>query len=148
MSILSLVGGAASRWSARSRGLIRDGIRRRGPASGRVGVGSPRLSRGPATRRYRYHCRDRSPYTVAFAYICVPLQQANARSRSHIRPRESFSLRPRRAIFSPSSRASPHITFLPFAAPLIASESRAHDFLRALGHLLSYLEKRPLRDRR
>lgn len=89
-SILSLVGGAASRWSSISGPHPRDGMVRTQRRVGSGQVGSSRLSfiksrPRPDTRLPIYHCRR-------FASYGIPLQ-ANARSRSHVRSRVSFSLR-------------------------------------------------------
>lgn len=75
-SILSLVGGAASRWSARSRGgLVREMGERTASRVGSGQVGSSRVESSPETYvsrgrddargyRYIYHCRDRLAYTA------------------------------------------------------------------------------------
>jgi len=92
-------------------------------------------------------------YTIVAIASHIPLQ-ANARPRplpppASLLPRLSFSVRPSDFLGRPRLRAAvpplPPSRFLAsssFAAPLIASRA-ALTISCALGHLLSYLEKRP-----
>lgn len=128
-SILSLVGGAASRWSARSRGLIRDGIRRRGQRR----VGSSRVAPPPppvlvaasrpavtdsivAIVLYTHRVR-----VYMYRYRLTPV-----RVRTFV-PECRFSLRLRRAIFSPSSRASSHSSLRAFPPSFRGSFNRLRE---------------------
>lgn len=147
----------------------RDATRRDTDASDRVGSGRVAAVVATAISEwvYRYHCRDRS----AARYARIPLR-ANARPyvpvSFSLRSRPAPSERASERFFSPSlsapsspspspppprvsSSLPPSLSLILFSsvAPSIAAESygltRSYDFSgRVLGHLFSYLEKRPL----
>lgn len=157
-------GGALDLGPSETRGDVRrrDGTRR--DASGRVGSGRLVVSTAIGSEWvYRYHCRDRS----AARYARIPLR-ANARpihtfpfhflsARDPLRASErkiflALALRALRLVLPPPSLSlSLSLILFSSVAPSIAAElcglTRSYDFSgRVLGHLLSYLEKRPLDD--